>query len=116
MNKDVIDLRLWPLPEPELYEVDCRQSRLLHRHDLWHGVLLRRCTLPSIGDLLRGIIKDEDAANAFGLEAAQRLARRIGLPQGQALVLGLFDGGFRAGELFNLRLGDLRFAPDRPPD
>lgn len=48
----------------------------------------------------------------FGLEAAQQLARSIGVPQGQALVLAAFDGGFRAGELFNLRLRDITFAPD----
>lgn len=48
----------------------------------------------------------------FGQEAAQRLARRLGTPQSQALVMALFDGGFRAGEFFNVRLSDLRFAPD----
>jgi integrase len=48
----------------------------------------------------------------FDLPAAQAMARAIGSPQGQALVLGLFDGGFRAGECFNLRLRDLSFRPD----
>ncbi|MCC6229954.1 MAG: site-specific integrase [Phycisphaerales bacterium] len=49
---------------------------------------------------------------AITLDAVQRLARAIGTPQGQALVLGAFDGGFRAGELFNVRLKDVTFAPD----
>lgn len=48
----------------------------------------------------------------FDLSAASSMARAIGSPQGQALVLGLFDGGFRAGEWFNLRLRDLSFRPD----
>lgn len=46
------------------------------------------------------------------LEQAQCLARTIGTPQGQALVLAAFDGGFRAGELFNVRLKDVTFRPD----
>lgn len=48
----------------------------------------------------------------FNVTAAKAMARAIGSPQGQALVLGLFDGGFRAGEWFNLRLRDLAFRPD----
>jgi integrase len=48
----------------------------------------------------------------FGLDAAQRLARAVGVPQGQALIWAAFDGGFRAGELFNLRLRDITFVPD----
>lgn len=48
----------------------------------------------------------------FDLEAARTLAQALGSPQGRALVLALFDGGFRAGELFNVRLGDLSFRPD----
>ncbi|MGH7133355.1 MAG: hypothetical protein ACREJO_15590 [Phycisphaerales bacterium] len=48
----------------------------------------------------------------FDLDTANRLAQQIGVPQGQALVMGLFDGGFRAGEFFNIRLSDIRFAPD----
>lgn len=48
----------------------------------------------------------------FGFDAAQRMAKAVGLPQGQALVMMLFDGGFRAGELFNVRLRDVEFHPD----
>ncbi len=48
----------------------------------------------------------------FGLDEAQRMAQAIGSPQGRALILALFDGGFRAGELLNVRLADLEFRSD----
>ena len=48
----------------------------------------------------------------FGLAEAERMAQAVGNPQGRALIMLLFDGGFRAGELFNVRLSDVRFQPD----
>lgn len=50
--------------------------------------------------------------STFGLDAAQKMARAVGVPQGQALIMMLFDGGFRAGELYNVRLRDVEFHPD----
>lgn len=49
---------------------------------------------------------------AFDHRAVPRLARAIGDAQGQALVWMLFDGGFRIGELLNVRLEDVWFEND----
>jgi integrase len=48
----------------------------------------------------------------FGIEDAKRMAQAVQNPQGRALVLALFDGGFRAGELLNVRLSDIEFRAD----
>ncbi|MEL6498370.1 MAG: hypothetical protein AAFZ67_08525 [Planctomycetota bacterium] len=50
--------------------------------------------------------------NAFSLNDARRMARAIGSPQGAALVMTLFDGGFRPTELFNVRLKDVEVTRD----
>jgi integrase len=49
---------------------------------------------------------------AFAPEVVPRLARAMGDAQGQALVWLLFDGGFRIGELLNVRLSDVWFKDD----
>ncbi len=48
----------------------------------------------------------------FTIDDARRRADAVGSIQGRALVMLLFDGGFRAGELFNVRLADIRFRAD----
>jgi len=48
----------------------------------------------------------------FGFEDTKRMALAIGGMENIAIVFLLFDGGFRAGELFNLRLRDLQFRRD----
>lgn len=48
----------------------------------------------------------------FGLPEVERLADGMGTVQGRAIVWTFFDGGFRAGELFNVRLQDLWFQRD----
>lgn len=48
---------------------------------------------------------------ALTLEQVQHMAECL-LPQGTALFLGWFDGGYRPGELFNVCLRDVRVAPD----
>lgn len=48
---------------------------------------------------------------AITFEQARQLAE-CQLPQGKAMLLAWFDGGYRPGELFNLCLRDVRFATD----
>ncbi len=43
----------------------------------------------------------------FGLGEARQMAEGIESIQGAALIMTLFDGGFRPGELFNIRLRDI---------
>ncbi|MCA9302646.1 MAG: hypothetical protein KC996_00840 [Phycisphaerales bacterium] len=47
----------------------------------------------------------------FSHEDARRMARAMG-PQGRALIMTLFDGGFRPTELFNVRLYDVHLDRD----
>jgi len=47
----------------------------------------------------------------FGMADVERMAIALGCPQGRALIMLLFDGGFRAGELLNVRLRDVTFKP-----
>jgi len=54
---------------------------------------------------------DPPELETFTLEDSQKMARTQG-PQGRALIMLLFDGGFRPTELFNVRLYDLHLDRD----
>ncbi|RNC81373.1 MAG: site-specific integrase [Phycisphaera sp.] len=55
---------------------------------------------------------EDPELKTFGLDMAERLANATGSTQGQALIMLMFDGGFRPTELLNVRLNDIRFEPD----
>lgn len=55
---------------------------------------------------------EDPELKTFGLDDAKRLAVASGSTEGRALIMLMFDGGFRPTELLNVRLDDIRFQPD----